>query len=482
MLFFACHQTGSASTIWEMDIVKHMVSEGKPQKCIACTYLIPCCMCPRCVCCLVIYPGKLTESYSVYISVVKETIIARQLPRFIHSETTTCIMLKSVAPAISLECKRLFPENQDATINKLLKLHDKSLTKGYKGYMFTHNFYLKLKTYSVIGRSNLVSKCEGRLIKRVLELANPIRTYGKMSRPVIANLCQLSSSIPHRYQTLTDAERSQPLVTRSYGNVSFGMLEEANEHIRMVQNSFSLITKQKNFLCSSTNNCSNSKVRPITNKQVKWVEECVLCFSAIHAWLKQAGSPVEEYVRYFMAAHAGMKKCILLGDEYGRCFVAVYTGFKIGVCMIDKYARCSATVHTGLKNIQTDSNNCEVSKPCNVDGNYPATLRPSPNNINVWELDIIHLLINLTTTHSNDSDSGTTYIMFSCCWLGKHIILSYFTPSRSLSTMPANRRNRDPRVRAFDPVHEAITPTSNPTWERQASAMPRRKQSSSFKI
>ena len=57
-------------------------------------------------------------------------------------------------------------------------------------------------------------------------------------------------------------------------------------------------------------------------------------------------------------------------------------------------------------------------------------------------------------------------------------------PYRSTSKMPANKKNRDPRVRAYDPIQEAQIPTSNLTWERQAVNIPRRttKRSSTFKI
>ena len=58
------------------------------------------------------------------------------------------------------------------------------------------------------------------------------------------------------------------------------------------------------------------------------------------------------------------------------------------------------------------------------------------------------------------------------------------TLHRSISKMPANKRNRDPRVRAYDPVQEAQIPTSNLTWERQAGNAPGKtiKRSNNFKI
>ena len=57
-------------------------------------------------------------------------------------------------------------------------------------------------------------------------------------------------------------------------------------------------------------------------------------------------------------------------------------------------------------------------------------------------------------------------------------------PHRSTPKMPANKKNQDPRVRAYDPIQEAQIPTSNLTWERQAVNVPRRttKPSSTFKI
>ena len=55
---------------------------------------------------------------------------------------------------------------------------------------------------------------------------------------------------------------------------------------------------------------------------------------------------------------------------------------------------------------------------------------------------------------------------------------------RYVLIMPANRRNRDPRVRTYNPVQDARIPTSNLTWERQAACLPGRviRPSNAFKI
>ena len=55
---------------------------------------------------------------------------------------------------------------------------------------------------------------------------------------------------------------------------------------------------------------------------------------------------------------------------------------------------------------------------------------------------------------------------------------------RSCFEMPANKRNRDPRVRSYDPVQEAQIPTCNLTWERQADNAPGKvaRRSNNFKI